>query len=268
MADASPRRKCSRIAAACAPNPWNSKKVSYVFEVVASQFFLAEDMLQYMAKTYGVKSAALLYANVPFGVAGKGYLISKAHQYGIKLTKINDFTATEFTFSAQATKIASANPPGLFMWGSGAPSDGLVLKAVRAAGYKGPIVGDVTYGDAAIPSEAGSAATTVVGFSQINYVNPNNAATKKFITGYKTAYGSEPEFLSGATYDAVEVLAKAAKKAKKFTASALVWAMKGLKYKGITGDFKYTSSYRGGPGRTAYMPVAFTHGKYITPKKS
>lgn len=246
---------------------WKTKKArGYVFEVVASQLFLAEDMLHYMAKTYKVKSAALLYANVPFGVLAKGYLTSKAHQYGIKLTTINDFTATKFTFSAQATKIAAANPPGLFLWGSGAPSDGLVLKAVRAAGYKGPIVGDVTYGDAAIPSEAGSAATTVVGFSQINYVKPN-AATKKFIKGYKSAYGSEPEFLSGATYDAVHVLAKAAKKAKSFTARALVSAMKGLRYKGVTGDFKYTSSYRGGPGRTAYMPVAFTHGKYITPKK-
>ncbi|MGH9109618.1 MAG: ABC transporter substrate-binding protein [Acidimicrobiales bacterium] len=246
---------------------WKTSKADgHVFEVVASQLYLAEDMMKYMVGTNGVKSAALIYANVPFGVLAKSYFAEKAKAEGIKITTVNDFTATKFTFAAQATKVAAANPPGLFLWGSGAPSDGLMLKAVRVAGYKGPIVGDVDYGNAAIPSEAGPAGTTVVGFSQIDYVHPNKA-TKAFIKGYEAAYHSEPEFLAGATYDGVHVLAKAAKKAKKFTASALTSALQKVNYQGVTGHFKYTSKYHGGPGRTAYVPIAFTNGKYVTPKK-
>jgi ABC-type branched-subunit amino acid transport system substrate-binding protein len=80
--------------------------------------------------------------------------------------------------------------------------------------------------------------------------------THKIINGCKAAY------------KAVHILAAEAKGAGNVTSAGLVRALRGLKYKGVTGNFDHTGRYRGGPGQTAYMPIAFTRDKYITPAKS
>lgn len=235
----------------------------YVFAMVTPQTLLADAMVKYMTKVEHVTKAEILYANVPFGVLGMKELKAAAKQHGLTITGTNSWDVTKFDFTSQAAQVASANPEGLFLWGAGTPSDAQALKAVRAQGYTGKIVGDVTYAEGDIPKIAGDkASSSVVGMSQINYAQPN-AGTKSFLTAFKSSYGHLPDYLAGASYDSIHILKKAIEKARSYNAAAIDKALIGLSYSGVNGSYNFSSKYRGGPGEGSYVAVTFKNGQYV-----
>jgi branched-chain amino acid transport system substrate-binding protein len=236
---------------------------SKVFAMVTPQSALADAMLKYMSKVDLVKNAYVLNANVVFGTLGAQELSAGASKYGITISGTNTWDPSAFDFTSQATAIVAANPPGVLLWGAGSSSDALVLAALRTAGYTGKIVGDITYSEQDIPQSASAAAPTVVGMSQINYAKPN-ALTAKFIKSFKAAYGHLPDYLAAASYDTIQILAKATKKSGSFTASALAKALVGLSYSGVNGSYAFTNKYHGGPGAGSYVPTTFNStGAYL-----
>lgn len=242
-------------------NTWQGRP--YVFAMVTPQQLLADAMVKYMLNVNHVKKAEIVYANVPFGVLGEQEIAAAAKQDGVTITGTDSWDVSDFDFTSLGERVASANPDGLFMFGSGASTDAQALQAVRQQGYKGKIVGDVTYAEGDIPQVAGdSIASTVVGMSQINYADPTGVS-KSFIDAFKSAYGHLPDYLAGATYDSIYIIAKAIQKAGSYNAAAIDKALQGLSYAGVNGNYKFSSSYRGGPGEGSYIPVTFKNGQYV-----
>jgi branched-chain amino acid transport system substrate-binding protein len=231
----------------------------YVFSAISPQNVYAPLMVSYMKKKLGPgkHTVAIYYANVPYGQFGDNLLTAALKKLGWTIDLTDNWDPTKFDFSAQAAQIASKKPQGVFLWGAATPADAQVLKQLRAAGYSGPAVGEVAFSLPDIPADAGSAATTVVAFGQLNTIHPN-AATKAFLTNYQAQYKSPATFLPGAAYDAVHVFAAAAKKAGCTTnPDALVSAMNGLTYQGVTGTFHYTPNYKSGPGFKSFFAITY-----------
>lgn len=241
-------------------NTWQNRP--YVFAMVTPQQLLANAMVKYMRTVDHVKKAEILYANVPFGVLGEQEIAAAAKQQGVTVAGTDSWDVSNFDFTSVASKIASAKPDGLFMFGSGAATDAQALQAVRQQGYKGPIVGDVTYAEGDIPQVAGpSVSSTVVGMSQINYADPAGVS-KSFISAFKSAYGHLPDYLAGASYDSIYIVAKAIGKAGSYNAMAIDKALLKLSYTGVVGNYAFSGKYRGGPGEGSYIPVTFKNGQY------
>ena len=79
---------------------------------------------------------------MPYAQAGFAQLNGLAKKAG--WTVVSDsYDPTALTFQTQASKLASANPDGVMLWGAATPADAQLLKQIRAAGYKGPAAGDV-----------------------------------------------------------------------------------------------------------------------------
>lgn len=237
------------------PVTWQGRP--YVFSMVTSQTVLADAMMKYMATVNHVTKVQILYANVPFSAAGMKELTAAAQKYGVTILGTNSWDVTKFNFTSQASQVASSNPPGLFLWGAGTPSDAQILKSVVAQGYKGKIVGDITYAEGNIPKVAGNAAASaVVGISQLNYAQPN-AQTSAFLDSFKTQYQRPADYLSAAAYDSIYILKKAIEKAGTYNATAIAKAMNGLSYQGTNGAYSFSASYRGGPNGDSYVPITF-----------
>ena len=243
-------------------DPWQGR--THVFSTVTPQDVYAPLMVNYMAKKLGAgkHKVAILYANVPYAVFGYDLLKQAIAKRGWSIVTSDNWDVTKFDFTAQAQKVTHAKPQGLFFWGAATPADAQILKQVRAAGYSGPAVGDVAYTLPFIPSIAGnSAAGTIVAPSQLNTVKPD-PATAKFISSFKKATKQPPTFLSGQAYDNVHIIAAAVKRAGcKTDPDSVAKAMIGLKYKGVTGLFQYTSNYKGGPEASSFKEITWTNGQ-------
>lgn len=233
----------------------------YIFETPPPQNANSQAMINY-AKSLGVKSASLIWASNPYGQLGNSYINTNAPKAGITMKGSESWDPTAFDFTAQATKVTSENPDAVFLYGAGGSSDGLLAKAVRAAGYKGKVIGDLTFASSTIPAEAKSAANSVVGLTAVNFGNPD-PAEKAFIDSFKAKYGQEPTVLSAYAYIAVKLAAAGITKAGKFEGPAIAKALSSLTYQSVIGQYVYTSSWHAGPNDpSVFKPVTFNNGAY------
>jgi len=246
--------------------PWTGK--NYVFSAITPQTVEGQLVFNWMKKKLGPgkHKVAIVYAAVPYAQAGYTQLNQLAKAAGWKVVDADSYDPAGLTFNSQASKVASANPQGLMIWGAATPADAQLLKQIRQAGYKGPAVGDVAFSLPFVPTDAGSAADTITTLSQLNTISPS-ASTKKFLTEFKAAYKQSATYLPGAAYDAVHILAAAIKRAGcKTDAASVSKAMIGLKYQGVNGPYHYTAKYKGGPSVTSFRYITYKHGQAVYTK--
>lgn len=235
-----------------------------VFETAPPEDAASQAMVAYASKK-GAKTAALITATNPYGQEGNAGVSKAAQAAGMKIVSNDTWDPSKFDFTAQASKVASLNPDVVFLYGAGGTSDALLLKAVRAAGYKGKVVGDLSYSTSTIPQAAGPAADTIVAFSPIDFANPQGD-TKDFIDAYKAAYHQNPTALSAYGFAGVKAAAAGLKKVGKPDGKAIAAAIQDMNYQSVVGRLAYTSSYHGGPESTGtYKPVSFKNGDYAAP---
>jgi branched-chain amino acid transport system substrate-binding protein len=244
-------------------DPWEGR--TYIASSVTPQDVYAPLMVNWLAKKLGPgkHKVGILYANVPYAQSGYDLLKGILAKRGWTLSVSDNWDVTKFDFTAQAQKLAQAKPDGVLFWGAATPADAQILKQVRDAGYTGPAVGDVAYTLPFIPTTAGDAASTIVAPSQLNSVRPN-AATKRFLAGYKKATKQEATFLSGQAYDNVHIIAASVKRGGcKTDPDSLAKGLVGLKYSGVNGTYTYTAKYKGGPQSSSFFFITYRNGKQV-----
>jgi branched-chain amino acid transport system substrate-binding protein len=234
-----------------------------VFETPLPGKANSEAMVNY-AKAKGVKSAAIIWANNPYGQAGNTDVSNAAKAAGISIVNSEGFDPGKFDFTAQAGKAAGKKPDAIFLYGAGGSSDALLLKSVGAAGYDGHIIGDLAYSGDFVPKTAGPAANKIVSLTAVNYGAPD-PETKKFLDAYRARFGDEATVLGAYAYVAVKLAAAGIEKAGEFKGEAISKAIESLNYKSIVGTLAYTDKYHGGPSADAFKPVTFKNGDYANP---
>ena len=247
--------------------PWAGR--TYVFSDVTPQDVEGNVVFNYVKKKLGPghHRVAIVYAAVPYAQVGYQQLKQLSTAAGWSVVAAPSYDPTALTFTSQATQVAQAKPDAVMVWGAAAPGDAKVIKQIRASGYTGPIVGDVSLSLPFIPADAGSAANGLISFSQLNTISPT-PAIKKFLNAYQTAYKQGATYLPGAAYDAVHILAAAIKRSGcKTDATSVSKAMIGLAYQGVNGTYHYSTGYKGGPPlASSFRPVTFQNGKEVFAK--
>jgi len=151
------------------------------------------------------------------------------------------------TFTAQITKIkASAKKPD-FLYIAAQPDEaGLIVRQVRQAGLKLPILGGDGYDTPLLLQVAGSAANNVYFTTHALISAESTGLTKKFYDNYSKAYGRPPETAFAALgYDSVYLVADAAKRAGSTAPAAMRDAIQQTRnLQGVTGLISYTETSR------------------------
>ena len=229
-----------------------------VFEIPPTGDANAQAMVGYAAEQGGAKTAALIFANNPYGEEGNTDISAAAQKAGIRMVGSEPWDPAAFDFTAQATKVAGLAPDVVFLYGSGGTSDAQLLKAVRDAGYRGKIVGDLTYSPTGIPGRAGAAADSVVALTAVNFGHPSDEE-KSFLDAYQGEYHETATVLAAYAYVAVKLAAAGLEKAGKADGRAVAAAIQSLDYKSLIGTLAYTSS------ADVFKPVSFKGSEFALP---
>ena len=123
-----------------------------------------------------------------------------------------------------------------------------VIKSLRDAGYKGPVLGGDGYDDPSVWAKAGDLGA--IYFTTHVYLgsdNPDPTVTA-FVSDYKLTYGDDPSAFSALAYDAVGLMAEAIKNVGAPDSTKIAEGLLAIDgYNGVTG----TISYAGG----THIPV-------------
>jgi branched-chain amino acid transport system substrate-binding protein len=170
---------------------------------------------------HGDKAVALLTDKQHSGeVAETPHLKQLLTQGGVKIASEQSYKLGDTDFGGQLAAIMRAKPDAIYV--RGYPTEAsLIIKQAREQGYKGTIYTNVGLTAAILKDSQVPAADleNVVDFytllpqDQVALKIGNASNTDKFISDFKTKFGSEPTDIAASAYDAVYILSAAIKKA-------------------------------------------------------
>ncbi|MBK1663477.1 amino acid ABC transporter substrate-binding protein [Rhodospirillum rubrum] len=166
---------------------------------------------------------------------------------GGKVIGRDTYRTGDKSFTAQITKIkAAAEKPDILYIAATPDSIGLVVRQVRQAGLKLPIVGGDGY-DTPLLLEVGGASANNVYFTTHSFVSDSAPGPMKaFFDAYGKAYGTAPENAFAALgYDTVMLVADAIKRAGSGDPAAIRKALTETKdLAGVTGAITFAEGSR------------------------
>lgn len=163
-------------------------------------------------------------------------------------------------FQAALTKIKDKDFDAIILPGYYTET-GLITKQARELGIDKPILGPDGFGDAKFIEGAGAKNATNVYY--VSGYSTKVALSEKataFVTAYTKKYGEEPNMFAALTYDAVYMVAQAAKDAK--TSKDIATNLSSLKdFEGVTGPITIDKEHN--PVKSAVM-VKIDNGKEVS----
>jgi ABC-type branched-subunit amino acid transport system substrate-binding protein len=143
--------------------------------------------------------------------------------------------AADPPYDDAATETAASSPRAVLVLG-GAREAARAVKALRAAGFRGDIVGGAPLGRRPFVEEAGAAAEGVL-FPLLFDPSAPGAAT--FVRAYEARWGSPPDFLAAHAYDAMRLLADATRRAGPNRARIRDALAEIAPWQGVTGPIQW-----------------------------
>lgn len=166
---------------------------------------------------------------------------------GGKVIGRDTYKTDDKSFAAQITKIKAAAQKPDFIYIAATPDTiGLVVRQVRQAGLKQPIIGGDGYDTPLLLEVAGAAANNVYYTTHSFISEASTGAVKTFYDAYKKAYGTAPENAFAALgYDAAMLVADAIKRAGSDDPAKITAALAETKdLPGVAGAISYAAGSR------------------------
>jgi len=235
----------------------------YVFRACFTDPFQGQVLARFITEKLGAKTAAVLYDVASEAPKSQAELFRTTFsQLGGSVVAFETYTTGDRDFSAQLTKIKSANPDVLFL--PAYYNDvGLIAQQARRQGIDKPLVGSDAWSS---PELIKLSEGAVEGAYFANHYAADIATpvAKKFITAYQQKYGNTPDDVAALTYDAFGLLFEAMRKATAPDRQALRDSMGAVSgYTGVTGDIRFTPG-SGDPVKSAViMQVKGDHFSWV-----
>jgi branched-chain amino acid transport system substrate-binding protein len=224
----------------------------YVFRACFTDPFQGQVLARFITEKLGAKTAAVLYDVASEAPKSQAELFRTTFsELGGKVVAFETYTTGDRDFSAQLTKIKSANPDVLFL--PAYYNDvGLIAQQARRHGIDKPLVGSDAWSS---PELIKLSEGAVEGAYFANHYAADIATpvAKKFISAYQQKYGNTPDDVAALTYDSFGLLFDALRKASAPDRQALRDAMGTIAgYTGVTGDIRFNPG-SGDPVKSAVI---------------
>lgn len=228
------------------------KPKDYVFRACYTDPFEGRVLARFVLEKLKAKNVAVLYDVASEAPKSQADLFRLTfEELGGKTVAFETYTTGDRDFSAQLTKIKSANPDVIFL--PAYYNDvGLIAQQAHRAGITQPLVGSDAWSS---PELIKLSNGTVEGDYFANHY-ANDIATptaKKFIDAYAKQYGNIPDDVAALTYDSMGLLFEAIKKSPSLDRKVVRDSLATLaNYSGVTGDIKFTAG-SGDPVKSAVI---------------
>lgn len=207
-----------------------------VFRVCFTNPYQGTVLANLAKDSFGAKTAAIVVNNssdYSDGIA-KAFA-EQAEKVGISIVAKEGYSDGDKDFRAQLTKIAAANPDVLLV-PEYYEQASLIATQAREVGVKAIFVGsDGWDGIAKTLDETSYGAIENSYFTNHFSMQDQSPKIQNFLNEYRETYKEDPSAFSALGYDAVYMMKAAIEKAGSTEKQAVVDALKGIEYDGITG---------------------------------
>jgi branched-chain amino acid transport system substrate-binding protein len=186
-------------------NPW-------IVRVRENDLLTGKVLVNYIVDKAGLKKIAIIYLSDQYGMGGRDNVITALTAKGLKLVAAEAHNQGDKDFTSQLLNAKKAGADALVLI-SGIPDLGILVKQARQLTPDVKIFMSAVGATKPFVDVAGEAANGT--FAVVPYVEANpDPKVQAFIAAFKAKHGTPPlDFMSPLTYDAVNMLAQAAKRA-------------------------------------------------------
>jgi ABC-type branched-subunit amino acid transport system substrate-binding protein len=242
-------------------------RIPWIFRNVQDDRQMTYTIAYYTYKQLGLNKVAILRANNRYGRFG----VAQFRKASIRLSKpapieVNyeiNCDQVNMDFTAQMNRLKEANPDGLILWADAQPA-GVLVKKIKEAGMKIPIVACERIINPVFLELAGAAAEGVVATSPYN-ADSENPKLIEFRKSYRAHFGADPDTYAAYAYDGTNMVVDAIRQAglnryRIRDAMALQ-----QDWEGVTGICHYDDVFT---NRTPVTVATVKNGKWVygTPK--
>jgi branched-chain amino acid transport system substrate-binding protein len=246
-------------------NPEVTKKGDYIFRSCFIDPVQGAAIAQFGAKSLSAKRAALMVDRKQDYSTGLEKVIRDVFtRLGGQIVLTQSYQSGDQDFNAQITDIKGANPDIIFVPGYYGDV-ALFAKQARDKGVTVPLLGGDGW-DSPSLYQIGGAALNGCYFS--NHYSPDDAdpLVQKFVSDYKSRYGSVPDALAATAYDAARIMFDAIKRANSLEGPAIRDALAATKdFPGVTGKVTFNEN------RDAVKPIVMIKiqegGKFVVAER-
>ncbi len=185
----------------------------YIFRLGLGEAAVVPLAMKTALKHLHFKTAALIYGQDNAFTKSDGTIFTAvAKTLGVKIVDTETFSTGDKDFSTQLTKIKSAKPD-VILCGALQQEAVPILVQARQLGITARFIGGNGFNTPVVAQDAGKAADGAIEGTAW-FPNGMSARNQAFIKAYKSAYGKAPDQLAAQAYDAINVIADAAKLAR------------------------------------------------------
>lgn len=186
----------------------------FVFRVSAGAAVQGPNSLRIAIPELGVTRVAQLHANDDvFSVSEAESFRNALREFaGVQLVRVETYSVRDTEFRAQITQVLNLNPDLIII--NGLQADGAqVVRQLRAAGYRGRIIGGNGFNTVNISVLAGPAADGLIVATAYSptATNPGNV---EFIDRYRARHNTLPDQFAAQSYTGLLVAVEALKRAE------------------------------------------------------
>lgn len=180
------------------------------------------------------RAALLIDSTSPYSVGLADYFARTFTQLGGEIVASHKYAGAETDFRAQLTAIRATNPDALFLPGYYVAA-GLVARQAKELGLTATLLGGDGF-EAPQLLEIGGEALEGTYYSTHFAIESTQEAPRGFVAAYQERHGTLPNGLAALTYDAVRMVADAARRAGTTEKVALKQALAATRdFPGATG---------------------------------
>lgn len=226
-----------------ATNPDISKIGPYIWRIVMTDAAQGQGLADYSVKDLGKKKIAIIYDDSDYG---RG--LAEAFEKGVtaaggQVVEKQQYTSGDSEFKAQLTKIKQANPELLFFSGY-YPEGSKIAQQAKDLGITAQFIGSDGYASDQLMKLGGAAVEGMLVSTFFDYTKTDPAVVK-YVAAFKAKNkGANPDYFSATSYDVINMVAAAAKKAGANTREAIQTGLGQLgTYQGITGPITFDAQH-------------------------
>lgn len=234
----------------------------WLFRIRPNDSFSAKVIADFGVNSLKARKWAIVYSTDAYGAGGAKALTEALKEMSVTPVLSQAFTgnATDFAPIALAIRNSGADVISGYI---GIPADlAIFAKQLGQLGMTVPIL----IGQGASETARKLAGSALFGSYAVTDFTPDaSAATREFSRKYKQAYGIDPDFFSSWTYDAVQILVLAIKKAGDTGAESIRKAILDIRgYEGVEGVYEFDKN---GDGLHGYNVVKNVDGRLVFIKR-
>lgn len=198
----------------------------FLFRTSFGQQTSMPKIAKYIAEVLKAKTAAVVWVNNDFGKGGHDTILKEFAAREVKVVADNSTEAGQADFAADALKVKSANPDVVFVYLNEEES-ARILKELRKADVKAPLVGETTLIGQKVIELAGDAANGALGHVGLTTDAPV-PAVKAFRDRFVAKYHYVPDHNGIKGYLAVYMIKAATEKMGKLDSKNLAATLHGM----------------------------------------